>query len=135
MSNKDIIRGKVASILNTREVTLNVGDVHGVKMGMFFDIFPKAQEEVKDPDSGELIGVVRRPKVRVQIADVEQRYSIARTYRMKTRRTGISFWAGLQGDTVREPETLRKKDAEFEDMDEFDSYVEKGDPVEQVVND
>ena len=132
MNKKEKIQGKVAAILNTREVAFNIGEAHGVKYRMLFDIFPKSKENVKDPDSKELIGVIYRPKVRVRVESVDQKYSIARTYRTKSRQSGINFWANLQIDTDSEPETLKKSDAEFEDLHEFESYVSIGDPVEQV---
>lgn len=107
------------------------------KSACLFDIFPKSKKQVKDPDSGELIGVIYQPKVRVRVESVEPQFSIARTFRMKYRQSRISFWAGLQSNTTvsEEPETLKKSDVEFEDLREFESFISRGDPVEQVLSD
>jgi len=55
MSDKPI-RGKVARILNSRELAINVGSADGVDVGMYFDVLDPKGEDVKDPDSGEVLG-------------------------------------------------------------------------------
>ena len=36
------IRGKVARVLNTREIAINVGTANGVTVGMYFDVMDLA---------------------------------------------------------------------------------------------
>ena len=42
----DLIRGKVARVLNSREVALNVGLNNGVEVGMCFDILDPKGEDI-----------------------------------------------------------------------------------------
>ena len=75
----ELIRGKVARILNSREVALNVGASHGVEDGMQFDILAPELHNIRDPDTHEVIGSVNRPKVRVQVGITEDRF-LRRSY-------------------------------------------------------
>src|SRR2546425_9679519 len=75
------IRGKVARILNSRELAINVGATDGVKVGMYFDVLDPKGEDIKDPDSGEVLGSLERPKVRVKVAKVQDHLSVASTYK------------------------------------------------------
>ena len=73
------IEGKVAKILNSREVVINKGASDGVRIGMKFNI----QEHginIIDPDSKEQLGCLTRSKITVEAVDVKPRFSIARTF-------------------------------------------------------
>ena len=65
-TQKEPIRGKIAKVLNSREVALNVGAEQGVAPGMRFRILSLAGDEIRDPDSGAVLGNVRRPKAIVR---------------------------------------------------------------------
>ena len=73
------VKGKVAKILNSREIVINKGAVDGVKTGMRFNI-QEQETIIMDPDSKENLGQLIRPKISVEIMDVESRFSIARTF-------------------------------------------------------
>ena len=75
------IRGKVARVLNAREIAINVGTENGVTVGMYFDVLDPHYEDIKDPDTGEVLGSFERPKVRVKIIHVQEKSSLATTYR------------------------------------------------------
>lgn len=130
-----LIRGKVARILNSREVALNVGASHGVENGMQFDILAPELHDIRDPDTHEVIGSLNRPKVRIQVEITEDRFCVAHTFRR--RRVNIGGM-GLVGRTFEPPnwvtrfETLRTSEDTWEDLAEADSYVKTGDPVVQV---
>jgi len=66
------IRGKVARILNSRELVINVGSKDGVAVGMKFDVLEPKREEIKDPDTGEVLGSLARPKVRARVKSVQE---------------------------------------------------------------
>lgn len=141
-SNPKLIRGKVARILNSRELALNIGSEHGVEPDMLFDVLDAASEDIRDPDTSEIIGSVYRPKVRVKIVEIQEKISVASTYRSKNvnlggRGSSTSVFANLFTPPrwVREYETLRTEEATWEDLDESDSYVATGDPVVEVLND
>ena len=87
----ELIRGKVAKILNSREVALNIGQMHGVETGMLFDILSNAGLGIVDPDTNEELGSVDLPKTRVKITHVYDNLSVASTYRTKRVRLGTSL--------------------------------------------
>ncbi len=130
------IRGKVARILNDREVALNLGSSHGVKIGMKFNILSTSGHDIRDPDTGESLGSIERTKARVQVTTVQDRLSVARTYQKYKVNVGGK---GLSLRMFEPPKwelryvTLHSEDAREEDIDESDSYVSTGDPIVQVV--
>ena len=89
------IRGKVARVLNSREVALNKGSSDGVEVGMIFKILSPASA-IKDPDTGELLGSIELEKISVEISAVYERVSVASTYRThKVNVGGIGIGMGL----------------------------------------
>lgn len=136
------IRGKVARILNSRDLAINVGSKDGVVVGMHFDVLDPKGEDIKDPDTGEVLGSVERPKVRVQVVKVQERLSVASTYKKRQVNVG-GQGAGLSGGfaefflppkLVTKYETLKTTERTWEDLEESESYVKIGDPVVQVVS-
>ena len=135
------ISGKVAKILNARELIINRGVEDGVEMGMKFAVLDPRANDVVDPDSHEVLGSIYRPKVGVEVVRVEPRLTLARTF--KTRKVNVGgtarSWAAFSnilGQPPRyeeQPESLRTDESTWEDLDERDSYVKTGDPVEQIL--
>lgn len=135
----DLIHGKVARILNSRELAINVGSREGVRIGMEFDVLDPKSQKIADPDSGEEIGSINRPKVRVRVGIVDDRVSIARTFRTTRVNLGgqgfdLNFIrrATQPPDWVTQEETLKTNESTWEDLDEEESFVNTGDPVVQV---
>ena len=141
------LRGKVARILNSREIVINIGSDNGVVVGMRFKVMDTSGGDIKDPDTGELLGSVERPKVNVEVSSVQQRLSVATTYEKETVNVGgVGFSAGagfgsglaqvlMPPKWITTYETLKTREETWEDLDEEDSYVKTGDSVVQVVND
>lgn len=130
------IRGKIASILNDREVALNRGRSHGVSRGMEFDILSNHAQEVRDPDTDEILGSIQRPKVSVKVTLVYDKMSVAETFRkhrVNVGGTGVGIGMFQPPKWEEHYETLRREDARVDEMSEFDSYVSRGDPVVQVI--
>lgn len=129
------VRGKIARVVNSREAAINVGSDDGVEMGMIFDILSPILQNIKDPDSGRSIGSINRPKVRVKVTKVEDRVSLVSTYKIKGGSNPLYAWASLlsPGPPQRH-ETLKAKDSAWEELEEKDSYVRRGDPVVQVLD-
>ena len=71
------IRGKVARVLNKHEIAINVGTAHGVAVGMYFDVIDANELDIKDPDTGEVLGSIERGKIRVKITYVQEKLSVA----------------------------------------------------------
>ena len=65
------IRAKVARILNSREIVITAGSSSGVLIGMYFDVMDPKGEDIMDPDTGDILGSLERPKVRVQVTQVK----------------------------------------------------------------
>lgn len=147
------IRGKVAQVLNEREVAINIGAAHGVTIGMYFNVIDPHYENIKDPDTGEVLGSFKRPKVGVQVIQVEEKISLASTYREVEVNIGGSGGPGnlrtlysldailgpfsrslMPPKWVMKYETLRKTGKTVNELNEEDSYVNIGDPVVQVTD-
>ncbi len=135
----DPIRAKVARILNSRELIINRGSQSGVKMGMRFAVLDPAGENVQDPDTGEILGSVQRPKVQVEITQVSDKIAVARTYR--SYGVNVGGVGSPIGDVARlftppqmvtRYETLKVEGADWEPLTEAQSIVKVGDPVVQI---
>ena len=151
MINKDKpIKGKVARILNSRDLVINVGEKDGVEIDMKFDILDPKGEDIKDPDTQKIIGSLHRPKVRVKVVKVQENLSVASTYKKKEINVGGEGRSTIFSDIgkagiftrllmppkwITVHETLKTEEQTWEDLDEKDSYVKTGDPVIQVLID
>lgn len=140
------IRGKIARVINSRDVVLNIGEDKGVEVGMLFDILYPRGMNVADPDTGEELGSVHASKTRVRVVSVYDRLALASTYRTRPVNVRVADASNLSGSAAiaaafsppkweTRYETLRSGGA-FErdtaDMSEDESFVKTGDPVVQV---
>ena len=137
------IRGKIARVLNTREIALNVGTAQGVTRGMRFDVMDTNERDITDPDTGKVLGSLERPKIRVEIIHVQKDLSVAQTPETSVNVGGTGTLSldtlGPFARSLMPPnwitryETLRKTENTKEELDEEDSRVKTGDPVVQVL--
>lgn len=131
------IRGKVARVLNEREIAINVGAKKGVTVSMCFDVIHSEAEDIIDPDTGEELGSIERPKVRVEIVHAQEKLSVATTF--QTERVNVGGHLGpfalalMPPKWIHKYETLRTKDKGWFPHHEVDSYVKIGDCVVQVI--
>lgn len=135
-----MLQGKVARVLNSMEVAINIGSTNGVEVGMKFDILSDKKEDICDPDTNDVLGSLDRPKVRVLVSQVTEKFAIASTYRKKEVNVGGIGGMGPSFAKVLSPpkwiekvETLKTSERTWEDLEESQSYVKTGDPVVQVV--
>ena len=130
------IEGKVARVLNTREIAINKGSTDGVAVGMYFDVTDTCYSNIKDPDTKQVLGSIEHAKVRVKIIDVQEKLSLATTYRTEKENTGPRISDFMLGSGWRtRHETLKtggRLGNQPNELDEEDSYVKTGDPVVQV---
>lgn len=138
--NDSPLRGKVARILDSRNLVINIGSQQGVKIGMYFDVMDPKGEDIRDPDTNEILGSVERPKVRIRITDIQDKISVASTYKKKEENIGgqggINFRFAeylMPPKWVTKYETLKTDEKTWEDLNEEESYVKIGDPVVQVM--
>jgi len=125
--------GKVAAILNARELVISIGSAQGVGLGMRFKVLAETPVEVTDPDTGKSLGVIDREKVRVQAVQVQEHLAVCKTY--QTYRIGShSYLGSMLGQLGEAPrtvvETLKADEASFPPpLSEAESYVKLGDRV------
>lgn len=140
---KERIEAKVARALPLRDSVLNRGSDAGVEVGMFFAILNSKGQQILDPDTNEVLGNVELPKTFVKVISVDEKLSVARTFREFTIPAvrgfdGVSaLMAGLTPSRPEkiEIETLKTDETRLKDeMDEKDSYVKKGDPAVQITS-
>lgn len=140
MGETNQIIGKVAGILNERELTINIGEKAGVKVGMAFKVLAEAPIEVRDPETNTLLGHIDREKVKVKASEVFEQFSICRTYEQYyVSGTGLAAFAGISsiyGEPARnEVETLKAEDSSLPPpLSEEESYVKRGDRVISIGN-
>jgi hypothetical protein len=131
---RDRLQGKVAQLLNERELVINIGESDGVRAGMKFKILAESPVEIFDPETDELLGTVDREKVRVQAVEVQKEFSICSTYRTLYVGGG-PFYYGLPitdptAPPQEVPETLKAEGSEYlPPLSERESYVKRGDRV------
>ena len=130
------IRGKVARVLNEREVAINRGSDHGVEFGMKFNILEPESQEIRDPDTGEALGRIENRKVQVRVSSVYNRMAVAETFvvrRVNVGGSGIGLGVFTPPRWENRYETLKRGDARVNELSEFDSYVSVGDIVVQII--
>ena len=130
------VRGKVARVLNTREVAINKGADDGVEIGMIFKILSPKVSEIEDPDTGELLGSVDLVKTRVKVTIVQERIAVASTYR--SHRVNVGGNRLSLTNSLFEPpkwetrlETLRIDKSSIVELEGSDAIVHTGDSVVQ----
>lgn len=73
------IEGRVASILNERDLVINRGSSDGVLEGMLFMV-NQPNVPIRDPESGLALGELTREKIKVRVIEVHDKFSVAKTY-------------------------------------------------------
>jgi hypothetical protein len=79
MTTAKAIMGKVAKVLNARELAINRGVDDGVQLGMRFQVL-EPEVVIEDPDTKEQLGLLQRGKIKVKVVEAHAKYSVAQTY-------------------------------------------------------
>ena len=82
------IRGKVAKVLSSRDLMLNVGSKDGVESGMEFHVVDKVA--AKDPVSQRQLSPIEVLKARVMVNEVVEDACVASTFRRQTPGSAVS---------------------------------------------
>jgi hypothetical protein len=123
--------GKVAQVLNERELVINIGRADGVQRGMKFAVLAAKPTEITDPDTGEVLGELDREKVRVKITEVHANMAVARTYESWT--VGGVWFSNVFEEKRREYRTFHYSPGSIPaPIDDSDSYVKIGDRVKRI---
>lgn len=129
------IGGKVAKILNGRELIINRGSEAGVEPEMKFKVLEE-RVEITDPDTGNNLGTLEREKIRIRITEVQPKFAIGRTY--ETYQTSAGIFDSSVFSTLTLPRrvtkvrTLKTQGDPIANSDENVATVSTGDPVLQI---
>ena len=127
----EVIEGRVARILNERELVINRGTEQGIQDGMKFSILEEANDII-DPETSEVLGSLTREKIRVKIVDVQPRFSVGRTYETYQARTPSQYFGLLHTQTVNKIRTINQPGTRDDPFGDVVGYVEVGDKVVQI---
>jgi hypothetical protein len=128
------IEGRVAQILNERELVINIGSNVGVNPGMKFRVLSGSPLVIRDPQTNEVIDTIDREKVQVEAREVRPRITICRTFRSWTTAgldlTGVRSALNILAPARVISETLRAEDASLPPpLTPEESYVKINDRV------
>lgn len=127
------LEGKVAQLLNERQIVINIGRLDGVEAGMRFAVLAGKPIEVLDPDTGRSLGTLDQDKVRVESTQVLDQMTVCTTYETKFVGSIVFFDLAqtfAPGRII--PKTLRATAAAYPaPLSPEDSYVKNGDRVRQ----
>jgi hypothetical protein len=131
-SSQSALQGRVARILNERELVINIGSDHGVVEGMRFAVLAATPDLVTDPDTGDELGELDPEKVHVEAIEVHPRMTVCSTYR--TRWVGSGQGLGNLTEFLQPrrqvTETLRADEGSRPRvLSPEDAYVKVGDRV------
>ena len=136
------LEGRVAGILNDREVVITLGEVSGVEIGMEFAILSPQAHEIIDPETKEKLGEMERVKVRLKASDVREKFSVLRTFETYTVNVGgtgpdiVGFSLFNPAKWVTRVETLRVEESDLPgELSESESIVKVNDRVVQILDD
>jgi hypothetical protein len=83
MEEMEEIEGKVAKIMDEYTVVINRGSEHRVEEDMRFVIYEPG-DEIKDPDTDKSLGKFEHVKAKVEVVNVQEKFSTAKTYETHT---------------------------------------------------
>lgn len=132
------LRGKVAAILSKRELIVNLGDADGVRVGMKFVILSSQGMEVRDPDTGSVLGTVEVPKTVVKIVRIGgEHFAVARTFRKIAGSPGLLGAMPNIAGTPSRTETLDIASGSSlkAELSEDESYIKIGDVAVETEGD
>ena len=127
------IEGKVAEIVDEYTVVINRGHEHGVEEDMRFVIYEPG-EEIKDPKTKESLGKFEYVKAKVEVVNVQEKFSTAKTYETHTMTMpAIQALALVGGQTMRNELPLDEETrAGLQKRPRI--YVKNGDLVRQILD-
>lgn len=92
--------GKVIRIFDESTLLINIGSKEGLKVGDRVFVVEKG-EEIKDPDTGESLGVLEMVKAELVAADVQERISILNTAPLRQVDANLPLSARMVRDSIR----------------------------------
>lgn len=129
------IEGRVAQVLNGRQLVINRGEVDGVREGMNFEVRGSQSLTITDPETNQVLDELDRVKVRVQAVEVRERISICSTYEQFEVPTLTSSRINeLLSSSRKRYARIQVEPSEYGPaVDPEESYVRRGDRAVQIV--
>lgn len=126
--------GKIAKILNHRQMVINKGADDGVEASARFRVIEDIA--ITDPDTDEQLGSTPREVIRIEVIDVQQRFSIAQTYETYTAMGAdlLRSMVGLRAPVTRVREIASKELPGTDPEQGKVTVVERGFRVEELVS-
>ena len=127
------IEGRVAQVLNERELVINLGARDLVRKGMRFAVLAAKPLEIRDPETNEVLGEVDREKVRVEAIEVQERLTVCATYETQVVGGGLGMpdVTELFGPTRTVKESFRAS-SHPSPLSEEESFIKIGDRVKRI---
>jgi hypothetical protein len=69
------VNGKLADVIDSRQLAFNVGSSQGIKVGVTARMYREIQ--ISDPETHEMLGGVRVPKLSLRVNFVDDKFCIA----------------------------------------------------------
>lgn len=128
------LTGVIAKVASNRTVILNRGSEDGVHLGDRFQILSKDGEKILDPQTGEILQEIPYEKSRVEVEELYERASVARTYETRFTGGGLTASASLTELFGPRREVYKTFEAEItpDDTTDRDLTVRVGDPVKRL---
>ena len=124
-----LIKGKVAAIKSDYAIIINKGSEDGVREGMRFRIYEEG-EDIKDPDTNEILGKLEYIKANVKVKFSSEKYSWAETY--ETITTNLLQSVVLGSFTKQERSKLPLDETSSIEDQDISLVVKVGDLVRQI---
>lgn len=106
MNKTLVLKGRIARILDRRTFVINLGSDHGVRTGTTF-VVQGEPEEIRDPETNEVLGTLVRSKGELTVAQVMPTMSIASP---KPRYKAPDFFSGWYPSFEESEIPVRKED-------------------------
>lgn len=140
----DKITGRIIKIVDEYTVIVNIGKENGISFGDYLKVKSEGIE-IKDPETGDILGKYGETKARLKVKDVYDKFSICKNSETIKKEVPIpnSNWlenaitANSKANYKRPTETktyLRKLNVNSSEIEEIaiDSVIKIGDEVEII---
>jgi hypothetical protein len=127
----DRIIGRIIDIKNSYTVVINKGYADGVEEDMRFIVY-ELGEELKDPETSELLGNMEYVKAKVKIDYVGDKFSIAKSYETYTVSPLSAFAALGPREELKELPLSQEIKTKLSE-NRRDLTVKPGDLVKQIL--
>lgn len=117
---------KIVRIIDDQTLVINAGYNDGIKSGDKFEIYTSG-EEIKDPDTDEVLGTLDYIKEKVEAVDVFPKMSICR------HNIFVNFMDGVSAKLTRiEPKVLNVDTKQISGGLSVDNVIKVGDKVRKA---